>query len=78
MPCDVKSRLQSPAEILMGFDVDSCAVCFDGARVLAAPRAVRALSRRANVVDLDRRSYTFETRLLKVRCCHVTAAQGKV
>jgi hypothetical protein len=55
----------SPAEILMGFDVDSCAVCFDGTRALAMPRAVRALTRGVNVIDVGRRSYTSETRLLK-------------
>jgi len=55
----------SPAEILLGFDVDSCAVCFDGSKVLASPRAVRALQRGANLVDTGRRSYTYETRLLK-------------
>ena len=29
------------------------------------PRAVRALKRKQNLIDLDRRSYTYETRLLK-------------
>ena len=29
------------------------------------PRAVRALKRKQNLIDLDRRSYMYETRLLK-------------
>lgn len=76
---------KSPAEVLMGFDIDSCAVGFDGERVWcggrcwfvcstarrstrvrrALPRAQRAVTQRINVVDLTRRSLTYEVRLYK-------------
>jgi hypothetical protein len=47
---------KSPAEILMGFDVDCCCVGFDGCNVYALPRAIRALERRVNLVDPSRQS----------------------
>jgi hypothetical protein len=56
---------KSPAEILMGFDVDSCCVGYDGRDVFVLPRARRALTKRYNLVDLSRRSLTYETRLYK-------------
>ena len=34
---------QSPAEVLLGFDIDACCVGFDGHTVRALPRAMRAL-----------------------------------
>jgi hypothetical protein len=56
---------KSPAEVLMGFDIDSCTVGFDGERVWALPRARRAINSRYNLVDLSRRSLTYESRLQK-------------
>ena len=56
---------KSPAEILMGFDIDCCSVGFDGTAVWATPRALRALNQRTNRVDLSRRSLTYEVRLYK-------------
>jgi len=56
---------KSPAEILMGFDIDACTVGFDGDRVWALPRAQRALTKRYNLVDMSRRSLTYEARLYK-------------
>lgn len=56
---------KSPAEILMGFDVDCCCVGYDGKDVYALPRAKRALTKRYNLVDMSRRSLTYETRLYK-------------
>eukprot|EP01094_Clydonella_sp_ATCC50884_P018403 TRINITY_DN33_c0_g1_i1.p1 TRINITY_DN33_c0_g1~~TRINITY_DN33_c0_g1_i1.p1 ORF type:complete len:1290 (-),score=370.68 TRINITY_DN33_c0_g1_i1:92-3961(-) len=56
---------KNPAEVLMGFDIDCCAVGFDGRTAYALPRALRAINRRANLVDLSRRSLTYETRLYK-------------
>ncbi|KAI8809061.1 hypothetical protein BJ742DRAFT_891106 [Cladochytrium replicatum] len=55
----------SPAEVLMGFDVDSCAFGFDGSKVWALPRALRALTRKYNLVDMTRRSASYEYRLMK-------------
>ena len=49
----------------MGFDIDACCVGFDGKRVLALPRCVRSLRSRTILVDLDRRSLTYEKRLIK-------------
>ena len=58
---------RSPAEILLGFDVDSCCVGLDvnNMQAYASPRAWRALITRANVVDGSRRSPSYESRLEK-------------
>eukprot|EP00698_Gefionella_okellyi_P010831 TRINITY_DN2842_c0_g1_i1.p1 TRINITY_DN2842_c0_g1~~TRINITY_DN2842_c0_g1_i1.p1 ORF type:complete len:1539 (-),score=330.01 TRINITY_DN2842_c0_g1_i1:264-4880(-) len=58
-------RYSSPAEILMGFDLDACAVGYDGTRVLALPRCHRAITRQYQIVDLSRRSPSYEYRLIK-------------
>ncbi len=55
----------SMEQVLLGFDLDSCCVGYDGKRVLALPRAVRALALGYNLVDPTRQSTTYETRLLK-------------
>lgn len=56
---------KSPAEVLIGFDVDACTVGFDGEKVWASKRARRALTKQYNLVDLSRRSLTYEVRLNK-------------
>eukprot|EP00755_Sulcionema_specki_P012060 Sspe_Gene.8210::Locus_2804_Transcript_1_1_Confidence_1.000_Length_3044::g.8210::m.8210/K08073/PNKP; bifunctional polynucleotide phosphatase/kinase len=56
---------QSPSEVLLGFDVDACSVGYDGTHLLATPRARRAIIKKANFVDLTRRSLTYESRLFK-------------
>lgn len=56
---------KSPAEVLMGFDVDCCCVGFDGKKAYALPRAQRAITKGYNLVDLSRRSLTYEVRLFK-------------
>ncbi|KAJ3095564.1 Protein mono-ADP-ribosyltransferase parp4 [Phlyctochytrium planicorne] len=56
---------KSPAEVLMGFDIDSCCFGYNGKSVLALPRALRAVTRRYNLVDLTRRSASYELRLFK-------------
>jgi hypothetical protein len=56
---------KSPTEVLCGFDIDACCLGFDGETVLALPRCVRALRTRTILVDLDRRSLTYEKRLIK-------------
>ncbi|KAI9597730.1 ankyrin repeat-containing domain protein [Syncephalis fuscata] len=56
---------RSPAEVLMGFDVDCCSVGFDGKKVWALPRAREAFIRQQNSVDMTRRSPSYEVRLAK-------------
>ncbi|KAL0489847.1 hypothetical protein AKO1_005972 [Acrasis kona] len=56
---------KSPAEVLIGFDVDSCCVCYDGSRVWGLPRFQRSIVNRMNLVDVDRQSTTYELRLFK-------------
>ncbi|KAJ3047915.1 hypothetical protein HK097_011042 [Rhizophlyctis rosea] len=56
---------KSPAEILMGFDVDSCGVGFDGKHVWATRRAHLAIIAQANTIDMTRRSPSYEMRLAK-------------
>ncbi|KAI0059327.1 ankyrin [Artomyces pyxidatus] len=56
---------KSPAEILAGFDVDAPCCAYDGTRVWANPRAIVAIMRQANTVDMTRRSPSYEVRLAK-------------
>lgn len=55
----------SPAEILAGFDIDAPCCAYDGAHVWASPRAIVALMRQCNTVDVTRRSPSYEVRLTK-------------
>ncbi|GAM21699.1 hypothetical protein SAMD00019534_048740 [Acytostelium subglobosum LB1] len=55
----------SPAEVLMGFDIDSCSIGYDGHQVYALPRARRAIVNGINCVSMTRRSLTYESRLFK-------------
>ncbi|KDR74285.1 hypothetical protein GALMADRAFT_574798 [Galerina marginata CBS 339.88] len=55
----------SPAEILAGFDVDAPCCAYDGNRVWANPRAIVAMMRQCNTVDVTRRSPSYEIRLAK-------------
>jgi hypothetical protein len=56
---------KSPAEVLCGFDIDSCCVAFNGKDVLCLPRFARAIRTRTNIVDVDRQSKNYELRLYK-------------
>ncbi|KAM9974519.1 hypothetical protein ACTFIW_007974 [Dictyostelium discoideum] len=56
---------KSPAEVLMGFDIDCCSIGFDGTDVYAMPRAIKAVTTSCNIVSMSRRSLTYETRLFK-------------
>lgn len=56
---------KSPAEILMGFDVDACSVGYDGKSVWMTPRCHRAITHQYNTVDMSRRSPSYEMRLAK-------------
>lgn len=49
----------------MGFDVDGCAVGFDGKRAWVACRAHHAITSQVNTVDMTRRSPSYESRLAK-------------
>ena len=65
-PVQIIAKLyKSPAEILMTFDVDSACFAYDGNRVFALPRALVALVRQANTIDLYHRSTSYEIRLAK-------------
>ncbi|KAH9057582.1 hypothetical protein EDB87DRAFT_1686168 [Lactarius vividus] len=55
----------SPAEVLTGFDVDAPCCAYDGDRVWANPRAIVAMMRQSNTVDMTRRSPSYEVRLAK-------------
>lgn len=56
---------RSIGQLLVGFDLDSCCLAYDGQRVLATTRGVRALSCGYNLVDVTRLSPTYELRLVK-------------
>lgn len=56
---------RSPAEVLLGFDIDACTFGFDGRSVWAMERGRRALNKRYNLVNKSRRSMIYEQRLFK-------------
>jgi hypothetical protein len=56
---------RSPAEVLLGFDIDACTFGFDGRDVWAMERGRRALNKRYNLVNKSRRSMIYEQRLFK-------------
>jgi hypothetical protein len=71
---DVKKLLQiqiilrlydSLTKVLMGFDVDCCAVAFNGYNILTTKRGEHAIKYRVNVANLQRRSPSYENRLIK-------------
>jgi len=45
--------LQSPTQILLNFDLDACAIGFDGSRVLMLPRFARAVETGYSVFTMD-------------------------
>ncbi|MDE2097421.1 MAG: hypothetical protein KGL39_09270 [Patescibacteria group bacterium] len=56
---------KSVEHVLLGFDVDCCCVAYDGKRVLATARGLRALETKTNIVNPSRQSTSYESRLLK-------------
>jgi hypothetical protein len=54
-----------PSEILEGFDVDCCCVLYDGEKIMTNERGSRAINGGFNVLDLKRRSTSYEYRLVK-------------
>ncbi|PPQ75758.1 hypothetical protein CVT26_000698 [Gymnopilus dilepis] len=65
-PIQIILRLyQSPAEILVEFDVDAACCAYDGKRVWVNSRSLTALVRQSNIIDVSRRSPSYEARLLK-------------
>ena len=63
----------SPTDILLSFDLDACALGFDGSKILMLPRFVRALETASSMFTMDliwghrfrNRGATQKTRLLK-------------
>ncbi|KAG8527414.1 uncharacterized protein KY384_007566 [Bacidia gigantensis] len=49
----VLKLLPSPTDILLNFDLDACAIGFDGSRILMLPRFVRALETGYSVFRMD-------------------------
>jgi len=59
---------KSPAEVLLGFDVDCVGVGYDGTSVYCLPRTRRALTYRYNIADPSRQTFrtnSYEYRLWK-------------
>lgn len=58
---------ESASQVLLGFDIDCCAVAFDAKhdQLLISDRAMRAIVNRYNLVDRSRMSTTYEYRLAK-------------
>ena len=53
------------SDILNSFDIDCCCVGFDGTCLRMTPRAQRAITLKANIVNLDIRGNAYEYRLTK-------------
>ncbi len=49
----------------MGFDIDACCCGFNGKRAFVLPRTRRAITKEFCLVDMSRRSLTYESRLYK-------------
>ena len=49
----VLKLLQSPTDVLLNFDLDACAIGFDGSRVLMLPRCARAIETGYSVFTMD-------------------------
>lgn len=56
---------KSPAEILLGFDIDCCTFGYDGETTWTTQRGLRAITKGYNLVDATRRSASYEARLVK-------------
>eukprot|EP01105_Mastigella_eilhardi_P009638 TRINITY_DN226_c0_g1_i1.p1 TRINITY_DN226_c0_g1~~TRINITY_DN226_c0_g1_i1.p1 ORF type:complete len:785 (-),score=192.29 TRINITY_DN226_c0_g1_i1:110-2389(-) len=56
---------KSPAEVLLGFDIDCCCAGFDGTDTWAMERFMEAHNKSYNLVNTTRRSLTYEPRLFK-------------
>lgn len=52
-------------EILLSFDVDSCAFGYDGENIYCSPRACYAMTRAVNTVSVTKKSPSYEYRLTK-------------
>ena len=63
----IGAKAQCATEVVLDFDLDCCALCFDGTRLLALPRAMLALNRRCNTLRADKNSFVklATSRLLK-------------
>jgi len=55
----------SPAHVLVRNDLDSVSVGYDGEKVWASHRGIRALTKRYNLVDIDRTHLAYPFRLYK-------------
>lgn len=56
---------KSPEQIIVGFDIDACSVCYYNNNYYATKRGFFALNNRINHVDVDRISPSYEHRLSK-------------
>ena len=56
---------QTAADVINAFDVDVCGCYYDGNAVHATRRCARAFATRVNLAVPSRRSWTYETRLIK-------------
>ncbi|GAP82928.2 putative ankyrin repeat protein [Rosellinia necatrix] len=56
---------KSVSEILTGFDIDCSGAAYDGSQVYTTPRALASYITQINLIDLSRRSPSYENRLSK-------------
>lgn len=63
----IKRLYQNPFEVLLGFDLDSCAVAWDGEKFLYTERYIYAVNHGVNLVDPARQSPSYNARLKKYK-----------
>jgi hypothetical protein len=52
-------------QVISGFDIDSCCVAWNGKELYAMPRFTRSIEKGYNIVDYERQSQNYHTRLYK-------------
>jgi hypothetical protein len=57
----------SIAQVISGFDIDSCCIAYDGKKFYCMPRFSRAIKLGYNIADPERQSTTYAQRLTKYR-----------
>jgi hypothetical protein len=55
----------TPEQVLQNFDLDSSCLCYTKGKFFGLKRGIRALQTQVNVVDMSRRTCTYEYRLVK-------------
>ena len=56
---------KSPAEVILGFDLPCCSICYDGKDVYLTDAGMYAINNKVNIFDMHRMSPSYIFRLIK-------------